>query len=157
MEMPLHLQHQSWQPYLEHLCSLVYNHPPFELTRRMELVSPFQLFDLSWVTFKISHNCTTVFSNYCLSLWPQVCWFNSPGLGISSFSSIWTVLSMIWPGKFLMGSFTRPRGLPLLVMISLPPVFVQILWSLFSTCSFIVPCNYGCFWCVFSLWEGLGG
>ena len=37
-----------------------------------------------------------------------------------------------------MGSFTRPRGLPLLVMISLPPVFVQILWSLFSTCSFIV-------------------
>ena len=68
MEMPLHLQHQSWQPYLEHLCSLVYNHPPFELTRRMELVSPFQLFDLSRVTFKISHNCTTVFSNYCLSL-----------------------------------------------------------------------------------------
>ena len=37
-----------------------------------------------------------------------------------------------------MGSLTRPRGLPRLVMISLPPVFVQILWSLFSTCSFIV-------------------
>ena len=31
-EIPLHLQPQSWQPQLQHLCSLVCNHPPFQLT-----------------------------------------------------------------------------------------------------------------------------
>ena len=48
------------------------------------------------------------------------------GPGVSFFSLIWTVLWLIWPGRFLMVFFIRPRGLPPLVMISPPLVFVPI-------------------------------
>ena len=40
-----------------------------------------------------------------------------PELGVSFFSLIWIFLLLIWPGRFLMGSFTRPSDSPLLVMI----------------------------------------
>ena len=38
----------------------------------------------------------------------------------------------------LTGSFTRPNGLPLLVMLFLLPVFVLILWNRFSYLFFTV-------------------
>ena len=41
----------------------------------MELVSPFYSFDLSRVTFAISHIYTNILFISCLSIWPQVCCF----------------------------------------------------------------------------------
>ena len=46
------------------------------------------------------------------------------------------VIDLAW--KVSHGSFTRPRGLPLLVMIFPTLVLVQTLWSLCSICSSIV-------------------
>ena len=55
-------------------------------------------------------------------------------LGISFSFLIWIVLLLICVGRFLTGSFTRPRGLPVLFMLSLLLLIVLLLWSLFSIC-----------------------
>ena len=55
-------------------------------------------------------------------------------LGVSFSFLIWITLLLLCVGRFLTGSFTRPRGLPVLVMLSLLLVFVLLLWSLFSIC-----------------------
>ena len=59
-------------------------------------------------------------------------------LGVSFSYFIWIVPLLIYVGKFHMGSFTRPRGLPVLVMFFLLPVFILLLSSLFNSCFFTV-------------------
>ena len=58
--------------------------------------------------------------------------------GVSFSFLIWIVQLLICVGKFLTGSFTRPRGLLVLGMLYQLLVFVLLLSSLFHICSFTV-------------------